>query len=100
MEKISNKIAPVAYEALYSWNLTEGICIYFPIWVLFHQHLRITGLQGKGEGISLSPYHHFHPHHRHLDISRTITAESSPLQIASTRTRIGNFYFRAQVANH
>ena len=38
---------------------------FFSIWVFFHEHSRITGLQGKGEDISLTP--HF------LDISRAIT---------------------------
>ena len=33
---------------------------FFSIWVLFHEHSQITGLQGKGEGISLTPHHHFH----------------------------------------
>ena len=66
---------------------------FFSIWVLFHEHSRITGLQGKGEGISLTPHYHFHPLHRHLDISRAITAESSPLYIASSRTRTGNLWF-------
>ena len=42
----------------------------------FHEHSRIIGLQGKGEGISLSTHQHFHPLHRHLDINRTI-AEGS-----------------------
>ena len=55
------------------------IIIFFSIWVLFHEHLRITGPQEKGEGISLTPHYHFHPLHRHSDISRTITAEISPL---------------------
>ena len=54
-----------------------------------------TGLQGKGEGVSLTLHYHFHTIHRHLDISLAITAESSPLHIASSRSRIG-----AQVANH
>ena len=49
---------------------------------------------GKGEGISLTPHYYFHPLHRHLDISRAITAESSPLHIASI------FDFRPQVANY
>ena len=66
---------------------------FFSIWVFFYGHLRITGLQGKGEGISLTPHYYFHPLHRHLDISRVITAESSPLDIASTRTRTGNLWF-------
>ena len=65
----------------------------FSIWTFFHEHSRITGLQGKGEDISLTPHYHFHPFHRHLDISRAITAESSPLHIASSRTRTGNLWF-------
>ena len=54
-------------------------CIFFSIWVFFHEHSRFTGQQGKGEGIYLTPLYHFHPLYRHLDISRAITAESSPL---------------------
>ena len=65
---------------------------FFFIWVFSHDHSRITGLQGKGEGISLTPHYHFHPLHRHLDISRAITTESSPLHIASSRTRTGNLW--------
>ena len=66
---------------------------FFSIWVFFHDHSRITGLQGKGEGISLTPYYHFHPLYGHLDISRAITAESSSLHIACSRTRTGNVWF-------
>ena len=57
------------------------VCFFFPFWVFFHKHSQIMGLQGKGEGISLTPHYHFHPLHTHLDISRAITAESSPLHI-------------------
>ena len=72
---------------------------FFFIWVFFYEHSRITGLQGKREGIPLTPHYHSYPFHRHLDISRAITAESSPLYIASNRelTTIG---FRVQFANH
>ena len=35
-------------------------------------HSRITGMQRKREGISLTPHYHFQPLHRQLDISRTI----------------------------
>ena len=66
---------------------------FFSIWIFFHEHLRTTGLQVKREGISLTPHYHFHPLHRHLDISRVITAESSPLHIASSRTPTGNLWF-------
>ena len=74
------------------------ICLYAPsffffsIWVFFHEHSRSTGQQGKGEGIYLTPLYHFHPLHRHLDISRAITA-GSPLHIAGSRTRTGNLWF-------
>ena len=66
---------------------------YFSIWVFFHDYSRITELQGMRGGTSLTPHYHFHPLHRHLDISRTITAESSLLPIDSSRTRIGNLWF-------
>ena len=51
---------------------------FFSIWVFFHEHSQIIGLQGKGEGIFLTPHYHFHQLHRHLDISQAINAESSP----------------------
>ena len=73
---------------------------FFSIWVFFHDHLRTTGLQGKREGISLTPHYHFHPLHRHLDINWVIATESSRLHIGSSRTRTGNLWFRAQVAYH
>ena len=69
-------------------NLNKGFL--FSIWVFCHDHSRITGLQGKAERISLTPHYHFHPLHGHLDISRAITAESSPLYIGSSRTRTWN----------
>ena len=52
---------------------------FFSIWVFFYEHSRITGLPGKGEGIFLSPHYHFHPLYRHLEISRAIIADGSPL---------------------
>ena len=36
---------------------------------------------GEGRGHTLTPHYHFHPLHRHLDISLAITAESSSLHI-------------------
>ena len=65
----------------------------FFFWVFFHEHSQITGLHGKGEGISLTHHYYFHPLQGYLDISRAITAESSPLRIASSRTRTGNLWF-------
>ena len=75
-------------------NFYHRICdALFSIWVFFHEHSRFIGQQGKVEGISLTPLYHFHPPHRHLDISRAIIAESSPLHIASSRARTGNLWF-------
>ena len=74
--------------------------LFFSIWVFFHEHSRITGLQVKREGISLSPLYHFHLLHGRLGISRVIIAGGSPLRIVSSRSRTGNLGFRAQVANH
>ena len=63
------------------------------MWIFFDEDSRSTELQGKREGISLTPHYHLHPFHRHLDFSRAITAESLPLHIASSRTRTGNLWF-------
>ena len=65
-----------------------GFAIYviFSIWVFFHEYSRIAGQQEKGEAISLISICHFHLLHRHLDISRAIAAESSPLHVASSWT--------------
>ena len=48
---------------------------------------------GEGEAISLTPLYHFHPLRRHLEISRAINAESSPLNIVSSRVRTRNLWF-------
>ena len=54
------------------------ISLFFSyLFFFFHEHLQITGLQGEGGGILVTPHYHFHPLHRNLDISRWITAESS-----------------------
>ena len=61
------------------FQLDENVLIFFSISVFFHEHSQFTGQQEKGEAISLIPLYHFHPLYRHLDITRGITAESSPL---------------------
>ena len=48
------------------------LLIFFFIRVFFHNHSQTTGMKGKGEGISLTPHHHFQPLRRHLDISRAM----------------------------
>ena len=73
--------------------LSFFLSFFFSIWVFFREHSRFTGLQGKGEGISLTPHYHFHLLQGHLDVSMTIPAGSSHLRIASSRTRTGNLWF-------
>ena len=46
----------------------------------------------RGGGISLIIHYYYHPLHRHLDISRAITAESLPLHIPSNRTQTGSLF--------
>ena len=58
--------------------------IFFSIWVFFHEYSRFPGKQGKKEGISLTPLY-LQPLHTRSDIRRAITADSSPLHIASSR---------------
>ena len=71
--------------------ISYTVMTYFSVWVFFHEYSRFTGQQVKGEAISLKALYHFYPLHRHLDISRLITAESSPLHIARNWTQPGNF---------
>ena len=53
----------------------------------------IHDLQDSWGRRRVTPPYHFHLLDRHLDISWTITAESSPLHIARSRTRTGNLWF-------
>ena len=62
---------------------------FFSIWVFFHDHSRITGLQGKGEVISLTPHYHFLPLHRHLDISRNIRHLDISRLLRISKCRLG-----------
>ena len=56
-----------------------------------------TSGEGGGGGISLTPLCYFHLLYRHLDVSRAITAETSPLHIASSQLQVANS--QLQVAN-
>ena len=92
---MTKSITTQEFSNLMKENFDERLeqAIFFSIWVFYHDHSRITGLQGKGEGISLTPHYHFHLLHRHLDISWAITPESSPLHIPSSQTQTGNLWF-------
>ena len=71
--------------------------VFFLMGFFLSRTLGFRGQQGKGEVISLTPLYPFHPLQRRLDISRAITAESSPLHIASCRTRTGNRWFPSTI---
>ena len=58
---------PDSEEHLYAFNCLFHI--FFSIWVIFYDHSQITGLQGKREGIPLTPLYHFHPFQIHLNNS-------------------------------
>ena len=85
MLKICSDSICVALELIFKQAFFTGVflslflIVFFIIWLFFHEHSRFTLLQGKGEGISLTPHYPFHPLHRHLVIILAITAESSPL---------------------
>ena len=76
------------------WFSAKCSGLLFFLTGFFHEDLGITGLQGKGEGISLTPHYHFHLLHRHLDISWAITGE------LAAGLKPGTFGFQAQIANH
>ena len=89
------------YFNLKKLNLYLVAHFFLSVGVFFHEHSRITAQQGKGEAIILVPlYHFFHPFHRHLSISHAIIAGSSPLHIASNRTRTGNPCFPSADDTH
>ena len=79
----SCKLQMVLCETLNSESLNESTIS----WSQF------AGQQGKGEVISLTCVYHFHQLHRHFRISGVVTAESSPLHIASSQTQTGNLWF-------
>ena len=92
----------IFWENISGWLLFVFICVWILrsfrncLFFFFLSGFSFTNIhrqQGKGEGIFLTPLYHFHLLHRHLDISRAITAESSRLHIASSRTRTGNLWF-------
>ena len=47
----------------------------------------------EGRGYFLTALYYFHPFHRHLDISRAIMTESSPLHIGTSQTWTGHLCF-------
>ena len=68
-------------------------CLFFFYLGFLSWTFTIHRTAGEGGGYLFDFPYHFHPLHRHLDISGAITAESSPLHIASSWTWTGNLWF-------
>ena len=66
---------------------------FFSIWFFFHERSQFAGQQVKGETIPFIPLFRLPPLRRHLDITWTITAESSLLHITSNPTWTGSLWF-------
>ena len=75
---------------LFQTFLTNPFLFFFFFICFFNEHSRLTGQQGKGDAISLTPLYPFHSFHRHLDISLTIIAHSQALSY--TRSKYTDFY--------
>ena len=70
------------------------LTFFFSIWVFFFTTIHESqDSRRRRKAFFLSPHYHFNPLPRHLDISRAITAESSPLDIGTSRTRARNLWF-------
>ena len=50
-------------------------------------------LNAKIKVMSVTPLYPFHPLHRHLEVSRVITAGTSALYIAGSQTQTGELWF-------
>ena len=83
LRKLSVKYTCLAKTLFYGFERTSISMMkgkhFFSIWVFFHEHARITGFQGKREGISVTPHYHFHPLYRRLGIGRATGLETGPI---------------------
>ena len=73
-------------------TLSQSDVFFFYLGFLLQQFTNHrTAVEGGGH--FLTPRYHFHPLHRQLDISQTITTKSSTLHIGSSQTRTRNLWF-------
>ena len=79
-------------NVLISQFLNSSCSFYFLSGFSFTKIYDSQDSRGRGEVFCLTPLYHFYPLCRHLNISGTATAGSSPLHIASSRTRTGNLW--------
>ena len=89
----SKNIVKFARKLLY-WSLVfSNVFFFFRSGFLFTTIRESQDCRGRGRAFLLTPHYHFYRLHRHLYISRAITAESSPLHIGSSRTQTGKLWF-------
>ena len=74
MSNIYNK-KDMSFSA-FSDIFDKSFSFFLFFYLFFYEHSRLTGQQGKGDAISLTPLYPFHSFHRHLYISLTIIAHS------------------------
>ena len=96
-ESLFQQYSRLFYKNLYFgwWFQEEGLYCRVFFWIFqfffFLGGFSFTNIhdsqdsKGKGRLFFLTLLYHFHPLHRHSDISRAITADSSLLHIASSR---------------
>ena len=91
LEAFSRKPTDGSFVAL-TFQATVNVNL-FSKWVfLLHDIYNYQDNRGRWR-LSLIPLCHIHPLHKHLHISRMITAESSHLRLASGRTLTRNPWF-------
>ena len=96
MKELIRTLPIILGNSFFTCYKAEFVFLLFFIFYLiffFHEYSRFTGQQRKEKAISLYPFYHLHSLHRHLDISRVVAAERSPLRIADSRTLTGNPWF-------
>ena len=96
----SNLRRATKYRLVTMDNIFTGNTCHPPIFFFFFLSVfsftkmhESQNCRGMWRAFLLTPHYLFHKLHRHLDISWAITAESSPVHIASSRTRSGNLWF-------
>ena len=72
--KDSRRSSSLYTESLFLLVLKHNSLFY--IWLFIHEYSRFTRQQVKKEAISIHPFYHSHPLHRHLDNGWVIAAES------------------------
>ena len=96
-DKMRSKIKEKCSQLSNFYSTPDTRVPFFSFWVFFHEHLRCTGQPEKGKANSLARFCNFHPLYRDLDISRTVTTESLPQQLAAG-IEPGTVGFRADIA--